>query len=419
MTAADTPSERPVDAARTAGSHNPAPHGTPAHPPANSSSGPGAAPTPAPAPGPGSDSDSGSGSGSRSRSDSGSGSGSDSLTDVDGLRVGHARVAGERALSGTTVVLAPPGGAVAAVDVRGGGPGTRETDALDPRNLVQRVDAVVLTGGSAYGLDSASGVMAWLEGQGRGFQVGPDPAQVVPVVPAACVFDLGRGGDWRARPDASTGRAAVEAAADTAPGTPVEQGSVGAGTGAVAGGLKGGVGSASITLASGVTVGALAVVNSVGSPVDPLTGVLYGEYGQGRPEYPTAAVHEEAQRQLALARERNARPPLNTTIAVVATDAELTRAQAQKLAGTAHDGLARAVRPVHLLHDGDTVFALATGTGHRPDLGVLNEVLAAGADALSRAVVRAVRAAESVDGPGGWFPAHRDLYGTGAGTDPN
>lgn len=342
-----------------------------------------------------------------------------SLTDVDGLRVGHARVPGERALSGTTVVLAPPGGAVAAVDVRGGGPGTRETDALDPRNLVQRVDAVVLTGGSAYGLDSASGVMAWLEEQGRGVQVGPDPAQVVPVVPAACIFDLGRGGDWRARPDASTGRAAVEAAARTAPGTPVEEGGVGAGTGAVAGGLKGGVGSASVTLASGVTVGAVAVVNAAGSPVDPRTGVLYGEYGQGRPEYPADAVHEEAQRLLALAREGNARPPLNTTIAVVATDAELTRAQAQKLAGTAHDGLARAVRPVHLMHDGDTVFALATGTGHRPDLSVLNDVLAAGADALSRAMVRAVRAAESVEGPGGWFPAHRDLYGTEAGTDPS
>ncbi|WP_328327560.1 MULTISPECIES: P1 family peptidase [unclassified Streptomyces] len=394
MTAADTPSERPEDTARTAGSQT-----TPAHSPTDTGAGSG----------------SGSGSGS-SGSDS---SGSDSLTDVDGLRVGHAQVPGERALSGTTVVLAPPGGAVAAVDVRGGGPGTRETDALDPRNLVQRVDAIVLTGGSAYGLDSASGVMAWLEEQGRGFQVGPDPSQVVPVVPAACVFDLGRGGDWRARPDASTGRAAVEAAAETAPGTPVQQGSVGAGTGAVAGGLKGGVGSASITLPSGVTVGALAVVNAAGSPIDPLTGVLYGEYGQGRPEYPAAAVHEKAQRQLTLARGRNARPPLNTTIAVVATDAELTRAQAQKLAGTAHDGLARAVRPVHLLHDGDTVFALATGTGHRPDLSVLNEVLAAGADALSRAVVRAVRAAESVEGPGGWFPAHRDLYGTGAGTGAN
>lgn len=332
------------------------------------------------------------------------------LTDVAGLRVGHAQVPGDRALSGTTVVLAPPGGAVAAVDVRGGGPGTRETDALDPRNLVQRVDAVVLTGGSAYGLDSASGVMAWLEEQGRGFQVGPDPAQVVPVVPAACVFDLGRGGDWRARPGAATGRAAVEAAARTVSGAPVEEGNTGAGTGAVAGGLKGGIGTASITLPSGIVVGALAVVNAVGSPIDPLTGVFYGEYGSGRPAYPDPAVHEAAQRRLAEARGRNALPPLNTTIAVVATDAELTRAQAQKLAGTAHDGLARAVRPVHLLHDGDTVFALSTGTGPLPDLGSLNDILAAGADALSRAVVRAVRAAESVDGPGGSFPAHRDLY---------
>ncbi|MGW3872373.1 P1 family peptidase, partial [Streptomyces sp. NPDC005069] len=146
--------------------------------------------------------------------------GRDALTDVAGLRVGHARVSGDGALSGTTVVLAPEGGAVAAVDVRGGGPGTRETDALDPRNLVQRIDAVVLTGGSAYGLDAASGVMAWLEEQGRGVRVGPDPSQVVPVVPAACIFDLGRGGDWRARPDASTGRAEVEAAAGTATGAP-------------------------------------------------------------------------------------------------------------------------------------------------------------------------------------------------------
>ncbi|MFE2374561.1 P1 family peptidase [Streptomyces sp. NPDC059398] len=410
MTAADTPSERPVEAARGSGSDTPAPPGTSPRPPTGTGSPTGAGSTTGTDPGTPANSAAGNGS-SRERLDS--------LADVAGLRVGHARVPGARALSGTTVVLTPLGGAVAAVDVRGGGPGTRETDALDPRNLVQRVDAIVLTGGSAYGLDSASGVMAWLEEQGRGFQVGPDPTQVVPVVPAACVFDLGRGGDWRARPDASTGRAAVEAAAAAPPGAPVEQGSVGAGTGAVAGGLKGGVGSASVTLASGVTVGAIAVVNSVGAPVDPLTGVLYGEYGQGRPVYPAADVHEEAQRQLALAREHNSRPPLNTTIAVVATDAELTRAQAQKLAGTAHDGLARAVRPVHLLHDGDTVFALATGTRHRPDLSVLNEVLAAGADVLTRAVVRGIRAAESVDGPGGRFPAHRDLYGAGAKTIPD
>ncbi|MEU9982068.1 P1 family peptidase [Streptomyces sp. NPDC050856] len=338
----------------------------------------------------------------------------DALTDVAGLRVGHARVPGDRALSGTTVVLAPPGGAVAAVDVRGGGPGTRETDALDPRNLVQRVEAVVLTGGSAYGLEAAAGVMAWLEERGRGVRVGPEPSHVVPVVPAACVFDLGRGGDWKARPDASTGRAAVEAADATEPGAPLECGGVGAGTGAVIGGMKGGVGTASTVLPSGVTVGALVVANAVGSAVDPLTGVLYGAYGEGRPDYPAPEVHAAALRRLAEAVERSGWPPLNTTLAVVGTDADLTRAQAQKLAGTAHDGIARAVRPVHLLNDGDTVFTLATGARPLAEGAgplALNEVLAAGADVVTRAIVRAVRSAASVSGPGGDFPSYRALYG--------
>ncbi|WP_405390263.1 P1 family peptidase [Streptomyces sp. NBC_01102] len=338
----------------------------------------------------------------------------DALTDVAGIRVGHARVPGEGALSGTTVVLAPMGGAVAAVDVRGGGPGTRETDALDPRNLVQRVDAVVLTGGSAYGLDAASGVMAWLEEQGRGVRVGPDPSQVVPVVPAACLFDLGRGGDWRARPDASTGRSAVEAAAAAAEGAPVAEGTVGAGTGAVAGQVKGGVGTASVRLPSGTTVAALAVVNAAGSVIDPRTGVLYGEYGAGEPPvHPAPEIHEAAGRRLAEIRETKGGRPFNTTIAVVATDTVLTRAQAQKLAGTAHDGLARAVRPVHLLSDGDTVFTLATGRRPLPaePVAELNEILSAGADALARAIVKAVRAARGVDGPGGAFPSYGDLYG--------
>ncbi|MFD8821480.1 P1 family peptidase [Streptomyces sp. NPDC059605] len=341
----------------------------------------------------------------------------DALTDVAGLRVGHAQVAGEGALSGTTVVLAPEGGAVAAVDVRGGGPGTRETDALDPRNLVQRVEAVVLTGGSAYGLDAASGVMAWLEEQGRGVRVGPDPSQVVPVVPAACVFDLGRGGDWRARPDASTGRAAVEDAAGTEPGAPVAEGNVGAGTGALAGRLKGGVGTASVRLPSGITVGVLAVVNAAGSVLDPRTGVLYGEYGAAEPPaYPAPEVHRAAQRRLTDAQDTEAGPPLNTTLAVVATDADLTRAQAQKLAGTAHDGLARAVRPVHLLTDGDTVFALATGARQLDPQNpiALNELLAAGADALTRAIVKGIRAARTVDGgpDGGSHLSYSDLYRT-------
>lgn len=358
------------------------------------------------------------------------------MTDVRGLRVGHAQRRGSGWLTGTTVVLAPKGGVVAAVDVRGGGPGTRETDALDPRNLVQHVEAIVLTGGSAFGLDAASGVVEWLEEQGRGFRAGPDPAQVVPVVPTAALFDLGRGGNWRARPDAAFGREAAEAAARSETGAPCERGNVGAGTGAVANGVKGGVGTASVVLPSGSTVAALAAVNAAGSAIDPATGALYGTLfgAYGAPVPPER--HAVAQRRLRQAREESelrsaasVRPPLNTTLAVIATDADLTRAQAQKLAGTAHDGLARAVRPVHLLSDGDTVFALATG--ERPLLaesvmgtpqvadpafgvhmaaGALNEVLAAGADVLTRAVVDAMLAAESVEGPGGVFPAYRELY---------
>ncbi|MER5944728.1 P1 family peptidase [Streptomyces sp. NPDC001904] len=381
----------------------------------------------------------------------------DALTDVRGLRVGHATCVGDGFLTGTTVVLAPEGGAVTAVDVRGGGPGTRETDALDPRNLVQRIEAITLTGGSAFGLDAASGVVAWLEEQGRGVPVG-GPGQVVPVVPAATVFDLGRGGDWRARPGAGTGRAAVEAAAASALGAPVQEGNVGAGTGTLVGPVRGGIGTASTVLDSGITVGVLVVANAAGSAIDPVTGALYGDFfaGRGPVTYPSPAVHEAAGRRLARARaeaeaahgpaplsDRQAAgrapapssagapdaapgtgpapgadrrtpppPPLNTTLAVVATDADLTRAQAQKVAGTAHDGIARAVRPVHLLNDGDTVFALATG--ERPlDAAnplALNEILAAGADLVTRAIVRAVRAAESVVTPGGTHLAYRDLY---------
>ncbi|MFF2651853.1 P1 family peptidase [Streptomyces sp. NPDC058045] len=403
-------------------------------------------------------------------------------------------------MTGTTVVLAPEGGVVAGVDVRGGGPGTKETDALDPRNVVERIDAVVLTGGSAYGLDAASGVMGWLEEQGRGVRVGPDRRHVVPVVPAACVFDLGRGGDFGARPGAAAGRMAVEAAAASGAGAPVPVGCVGAGTGAVVGGLKGGVGSASTVLSSGVRVAALVVANGVGSAVDPLTGVLYGDFFSGRVVYPEAPVHEAAMRRLAEARahvpasgtsgpaadatgpasatadptspatdpastktaspsapanpsahgpssgrttpvadsvsnsqaefaadsevgtEGNSvlkapnSPPLNTTLVVVATDVVLSRAQVLKLAGSAHDGIARAVRPVHLLNDGDTVFALSTGARGLPEPEVsdplpLNAVLAAGADVVMRAAVSAVRAAESVAGPGGTFPSYGELYG--------
>jgi L-aminopeptidase/D-esterase-like protein len=255
--------------------------------------------------------------------------------------------------------------------------------------------------------------MAWLEEQGRGVPVGPAPAHVVPVVPAACVFDLGRGGDFRARPDAATGRAAVEAAAASEPGSRVPEGCVGAGTGAAVGPMKGGIGTAAVVLDSGITVAALVVANAVGSVLDPETGVLYGELFQGRVTYPEARVHEAARRRLAESAVKNASPLLNTTLAVVATDADLSKAQAQKLAGTAHDGIARAVRPVHMLNDGDTVFSLATGARPLdPDRPLaLNDVLAAGADTVTRAIVRAVRAAEPVDGPCGLWPSYEELYG--------
>ncbi|MFJ6213910.1 P1 family peptidase [Streptomyces sp. NPDC092296] len=352
------------------------------------------------------------------------------ITDVPGIRVGHARLDGAGALSGTTVVLAPPGGAVAAVDVRGAGPGTRETDALAPGNLVQRIDAVLLTGGSAYGLAAADGVAAWLERAGRGHRVGPDPSQVVPVVPTAALFDLGRGGDFRARPDAATGRAAIEAAAASAAGAAVAQGSVGAGTGAVAGGLKGGVGTASVLLPGGVVVAALVAVNSQGSTVDPAGGLPYGvadglRYADGVPEFPLRAPgRAAAERALLLAVPPPQWPaPLNTTLGVVATDARLDRAHTRRLATAAHDGMARAVRPCHSLADGDTVFALATGTadpppprpGLLPEHGpadAVNQLLAAAADVFARAVAHAVLAADSVTTPGGHLAGYRELFPT-------
>ncbi|MEU5799632.1 P1 family peptidase [Streptomyces sp. NPDC047804] len=369
------------------------------------------------------------------------------LTDVAGIRVGHATRTGDGWLTGVTAVLAPEDGMVAAVDVRGGGPGTRETDALDPRNLVSRIDAVVLTGGSAFGLDAASGVAAWLEERGRGFRVGAGPAQVVPVVPAAALFDLGRGGVWTARPGAELGREAVDRAAAGDEGAAVPQGCVGAGTGAVAGGMKGGLGTASIVLPSGATVAALAAVNASGSLVDPATGALHGAWTEVGDEFracglhapvPETAVHTRASERLAAARTESRRRQadevrqLNTTLVVVATDAALTRPQAQKLAGTAHDGLARTIRPVHLLTDGDTVFALSTGRlplagadgngdrtgwGAHTEVTAANEILAAGADVVSRAVVHAALAARTTDTPGGVFPSYLDLYGTpGDGT---
>lgn len=346
------------------------------------------------------------------------------LTDVAGLRVGHASLIGDGALTGVTVVLGPPGGFVAGVDVRGGGPGTRETDALDPGNLVPRVEAIALTGGSAYGLDAASGVVAWLEDHGRGFPVGAARHQVVPVVPAATIFDLGRGGDFRRRPDAALGRAATKAAAGSPEGAPVATGVVGAGAGARVGGLKGGVGTASCVLDGGVTVAALVVVNAAGSAVDPIGGLPYAVHLGLPGEFPlTPPSHDEHAAALGQFVVGSAEPPpLNTTLAVVATDAALTRAQARKTAGVAHDGFARALRPVHTLYDGDTVFALSTGAKPLPSVApdtpygvdaeaaALSAVHAAAADVVARAVVDAVLAAETAETADGPLVSYRSLY---------
>ena len=308
------------------------------------------------------------------------------------MRIGHAQRIGDGALTGTTVVLPGPDGAVAGVDVRGGGPGTRETDALDPRTLVDRVHAVVLSGGSAYGLSAATGVMDALGDAGIGFRVG-GPGEVVPIVPAAVVFDLGRGGDFRARPDAALGAEAYAAAADG----PGPAGVVGAGTGAVVGGLKGGVGSATAVTDAG-RVTALVVVNAAGSAVDPRTGELWAARHLTDDDRRPPELPDDRAALLERLRSAAAPPTLNTTIGVVWTDATLTVAQCSKLAAVGHDGLARAIRPVHGMTDGDTLFGLAECERPAPDLGGLQALLTAGADAVTRAVADAVLAAESVGG---------------------
>lgn len=333
------------------------------------------------------------------------------LTDVDGLRVGHHQRIGRGWRTGTTVVFCPDG-AVAAVDVRGGGPGTRETDALAPTNLVDRLHAVCLSGGSAYGLAAADGVVAELERRRLGVPVGPAPEHVVPVVPTAVVFDLGRGGRFDHRPGPDFGARALR----TATRRP-RRGTVGAGTGARAGGMQGGVGMASVAVeldGERTTVAALAVVNAAGSPIDPSTGLPWGD-GHGLVR-PTAA--ERRRLEVLLAPPPPA--PMNTTIGVVATDATLDRAEARRLAMSAHDGLARAIRPAHGLTDGDTVFALATSRvqladGHAAAQGLvrspdsraarLNTLYAAAAVAFERACVDAVLTATAA----GTDPAYRDL----------
>ncbi|MEO6651135.1 MAG: P1 family peptidase [Ilumatobacteraceae bacterium] len=321
------------------------------------------------------------------------------LTDVDGVLVGHHQRTGRGWQTGTTVVSVP-GGAIAAVDVRGGGPGTRETDALDPRNLVDRIHAVCLSGGSAYGLAAADGVMAQLEARGLGVPVGPEAGHVVPVVPAAVIFDLGRGGVFANRPGPEFGARAVRAATRRA-----RRGALGAGAGARAGGVQGGVGMGSIAVpldGRTITVAALAVVNASGSVIDPATGAPWRPVsGLRRPDRSDRARYR-AVVEAALA------PSLNTTIGVIATDAELSRPEAGRLAMSAHDGLARAIRPAHSLMDGDTVFALSTGR-HRlvtDTAGIvrsttsrsfqLNQLFAAAAEAFEIACVDAVISATTI-----------------------
>lgn len=318
-----------------------------------------------------------------------------SITDVAGIRVGHAERTARGWLTGTTVVMAPAG-ATAGVDVRGGAPGTRETDALAPWNLVDRIHAVCLTGGSAYGLRAADGVMDLLAERGLGFSVGEDPSAVVPVVPAAVIFDLGRGGAFGNRPDAAFGRRAAERASPTER----RRGSLGAGTGARAGGIRGGVGMASRRVrlpgeggdpGVEVSVGALCVVNARGSVIDPSTGLPY----EAHPDLRRPSV---AERRALVDHCQQMSPSLaNTTIGVVATDAALTRPEATRLAMSAHDGLARAIRPVHTIVDGDSMFSMATGVvelGEADRIRRVSALLAAAVDCVAMACVDAVVSAQ-------------------------
>lgn len=313
------------------------------------------------------------------------------LIDVPGITISHTSL-GDTGV--TAVVAADPRGMRAAVDVRGGGPGTRETDLLEPHNTVERINAILLCGGSAFGLAAADGAMAELERRGFGFEVFGEGAggPVVPIVPAAVIFDLAVG-DPAHRPSAADGAAAVAAALDAGVGAEVASGSVGAGCGATAGVLRGGFGVARIR-AAGYTVEAYVVANPVGSVVDAATGRLYGDAGK-------PAV--DLGRFAALSRPV---PRLNTTIGVVATDAPLHTAQLKRLAMTAHDGIARAVRPAHSPLDGDTLFAVSTG-GERVEGGVDKLALLgeAAADAVQAAIVDAVTSAVSAHGVTAW----RDL----------
>ena len=318
------------------------------------------------------------------------------LTAVPGLKVGHHTLT-ERP-TGCTVVLAEKG-ATAGVDVRGNAPGTRETDLLAPTASVEQVHAIVLSGGSAFGLDAASGVMRYLEQQRVGFPFG---GAVIPIVPAAILFDLGVG-DPKIRPTADCGFAAAKAATDG----PVGEGNVGAGAGATVGkmggrgrAMKGGIGSAAITLPNGLVVAALVAVNARGDIIDPANGQV------------VAGMRTEDGKSLADVRRRLKSGELNlplpealqhTTLGIVATNATLTKTQATRIAQMAHDGFARAISPAHTSADGDAIFALATGVRTAPD--DLDTIGTLAAEVMAEAILRAVRAATGIPG----YPAARDL----------
>ncbi|HEY5048195.1 MAG TPA: P1 family peptidase [Rhizomicrobium sp.] len=329
------------------------------------------------------------------------------ITDVAGLTVGHAE--DFDVCTGVTVLLAREAVA-AAVDVRGGAPGTRETESLDPVSLGGVVDAIALAGGSVYGLDAASGVTAWLGGRGRGFRLA-EGLPAVPIVPAAIIFDLANGGNksWgESPPYRALGLAAVASASES-----FALGNAGAGLGARAGIYKGGTGSASAVSDDGFTVGALVIVNAVGSPLIPGTDVFWafaleqdGEFGDRRPRTDSPPFDLDLPADI----KRPARAGANTTIAIVATDAALTRVELKRVAIMAADGFARALRPVHTPFDGDTVFALSTAKkplGEPRGLDVMRMGSLA-ADCLARAIARGIYEARSL----GSIAGYREIFAT-------
>jgi L-aminopeptidase/D-esterase-like protein len=322
----------------------------------------------------------------------------DTITAVPGIRVGHAQ--NEQALTGCTVIICEKG-AIGGVDQRGGAPGTRETDLLHPMHLVQRVHSIVLSGGSAFGLDAASGVMKYLEERKIGFNAG---VARVPIVSSAILFDLGLG-KVKTRPDASMGYQACQNATEK----PVTQGNVGAGTGATVGKLlggkramKSGLGSASTSIGNGIIVGAIVAVNAIGDVIDPDTRkILAGARALPGRKGKVFLDSLEFMRSLAGRLVLNLASHQNTVIGVVATNAKLTKEEANKVAQMAHDGLALTIRPAHTMMDGDTIFSMATGQRSAD----VNIVGAFAAQVFAQAILNAVRNAKSVPG----LPAASDV----------